>query len=92
MAQRFTKPLIIYRNNGALPLDRAVSKPFTKGVCNTSHRMERMNLLKLSMALGNRFPITRIKSKLRCNKCSSGDCEIRIVWAGNGSQLLAAVR
>ncbi len=54
------------------------------GVCNACHRMERINLLKLSLALGAAFPIMRVKTKLRCNKCDSRDCGIRIVWAGNG--------
>jgi hypothetical protein len=52
------------------------------GVCNACHRMEQMNLLKLSMALGAGFPITSVKSKLRCEKCGSKDCGIRIVGAG----------
>ena len=54
------------------------------GVCNACHRMERVNLIKLSMALGAAFPIMRIKTKLRCHECRSKDCGIRIVWVGNG--------
>ncbi|MGR9089884.1 MAG: hypothetical protein ACU85U_04800 [Gammaproteobacteria bacterium] len=54
------------------------------GVRNAGRRMERQNLLKLSMALLATFPITQVKAKLRCNKCGSKDCAIRIAWAGNG--------
>jgi hypothetical protein len=54
------------------------------GVCNTCHRMERINLFKVSQVLGLGFPITRLKSKLRCDECDSRDCGIRIVWDGNG--------
>ena len=54
------------------------------GVCNSCRRMEQMNLLKLSMALGAGFPITDVKARLCCSKCGSKDCGIRIVWSGNG--------
>ena len=52
------------------------------GVCNTCYRMDQLNLLRLSNSLGPQFPISQVKTKLRCLNCESKDCGIRIVWAG----------
>ena len=52
------------------------------GVCNDCYRIERLNLLRLSNSLGPQFPISQVKTKLRCRDCESKDCGIRIVWAG----------
>jgi hypothetical protein len=52
------------------------------GVCNTCHRMDRLNLFSLVTRLGATFPIGQVKMKLRCKQCRSKDCGVRIVWVG----------
>lgn len=52
------------------------------GVCNACSRMDKLSVVALATRLGPRHPIARIRDKLRCRRCHSRDCGIRIVWVG----------
>lgn len=52
--------------------------------CRACQHSAPLNLARLIATHGPDFRIDQVKPRLRCQGCSSRDCGIQIVWAGNG--------
>ena len=54
------------------------------GVCCACRLMRPLSLPTLLERLSAAFPIAQVRTRLRCSDCSGRQCEIRLVWVGNG--------
>ena len=51
-------------------------------VCDPCQRMENVDVPKLIDALGEDYPIDRVRMRLKCNECKQRTHSVRIVYVG----------
>lgn len=54
------------------------------GVCCACRSMRQIDLAMLLDRLGAAFRIGQVRHRLRCRDCGGRECEIRLIWTGNG--------
>ncbi|NNM00753.1 MAG: hypothetical protein HKO62_08395 [Gammaproteobacteria bacterium] len=52
------------------------------GVCHSCRAMRPLSMATLLRRLGEAMPLAALSARLRCQQCGSGDCGVRIIWAG----------